>query len=103
MCCRAEEEVLADAFEALVGAVYLDSGIEAASRFLIGLAEVSVVCTLLQSFCTEHCQSAFSSLQPVNCGHGMACVPIPCESKSSAQNTNKVAGLHVVNASGALL
>ena len=38
--CRADEEILADAFEALVGAVYLDSGLEAASKFLIGLAEV---------------------------------------------------------------
>ena len=38
--CRADEEILADAFEALVGAIYLDSGHEAASKFLIGLAEV---------------------------------------------------------------
>lgn len=49
VCCRADEEILADAFEALVGAVYLDSGLEAASKFLIGLAEVSALCTLLQT------------------------------------------------------
>lgn len=64
VCRRADEEVLADAFEALVGAVYLDSGIEAASRFLIGLAEVSVVCTLLPCLCTEHCQSEPAACQP---------------------------------------
>ena len=40
VCCRADEETLADAFEALAGAVYLDSGLEAASKFLIELAAV---------------------------------------------------------------
>lgn len=78
--CRADEEVLADAFEALVGAVYLDSGIEAASRFLIGLAEVSAVCTLLQLSCTEHCQSAFT--KPAACQpQTWHCVYAHCMSK----------------------
>ena len=70
MCCRADEEVLADAFEALVGAVYLDSGIEAASRFLIKLAEVSVICCYLSGPST-----ASLSLQPVNRRHDIACMP----------------------------
>ena len=42
MDCRCDEEILADAFEALVGAIYLDSGIQAASKFVIALAEVRV-------------------------------------------------------------
>jgi len=35
-----DEDVIADAFEALVGAIYLDRGLQAASTFVITLAEV---------------------------------------------------------------
>lgn len=35
-----DEDVIADAFEALVGAIYLDRGLQAASNFVITLAEV---------------------------------------------------------------
>lgn len=35
---RCDEDLLADAFEALVGAIYLDSGLQAASKFVIALA-----------------------------------------------------------------
>lgn len=38
--CRVDEDVIADAFEALVGAIYLDKGLKAASDFIIKLAEV---------------------------------------------------------------
>ena len=42
MCviCRVEDDTIADAFEALVGALYLDRGLQAATKFLIDLAEV---------------------------------------------------------------
>ncbi len=40
LCCRVDEDVVADAFEALVGAVYLDRGLQAASDFVVKLAEV---------------------------------------------------------------
>ena len=69
VCCRADEETLADAFEALVGAVYLDSGFEAASNFLIGLAEVRNLLPVVADWmhaapmpglCTEYCQSVVS-------------------------------------------
>lgn len=36
---RVDEDVIADAFEALVGAIYLDRGLQAASTFVITLAE----------------------------------------------------------------
>ena len=40
LLCRVDEDVIADAFEALVGAIYLDRGLQAASTFVITLAEV---------------------------------------------------------------
>ena len=53
-CCRADDETLADAFEALVGAIYLDSGLEAASKFIIALAEVSVsLCMCILAACSS--------------------------------------------------
>lgn len=36
---RVDEDIIADAFEALVGAIYLDRGLQAASTFVITLAE----------------------------------------------------------------
>ena len=47
MFSRINEEVLADAFEALVGAIYLDRGLQAASKFIIALAEVQSACRLV--------------------------------------------------------
>lgn len=38
--CRVSPEVQADAFEALVGAIYLDRGLQMATRFLTRIAEV---------------------------------------------------------------
>ena len=38
--CRVYDDVLADTFEALVGALYLDSGMQAASDFVLRVAEV---------------------------------------------------------------
>ena len=40
MVFRINEEVVADAFEALVGAIYLDKGLQAARKFIIELAQV---------------------------------------------------------------
>ena len=45
MLCRVDEDVIADAFEALVGAIYLDRGFQAASNFVITLAEVCIQCS----------------------------------------------------------
>lgn len=38
--CRIMPDVIADAFEALVGAIYLDKGFKVATEFLIRVAEV---------------------------------------------------------------
>ena len=42
-----DEDVIADAFEALVGAIYLDRGLQASSTFVITLAEVHNQSSLL--------------------------------------------------------
>lgn len=87
VCCRADEETLADAFEALVGAIYLDSGLEAASKFIIGLAEVRnflpvvadfMHANLMRGLCTEYCQFEICSLPPVGHKHVIANLPIAC-------------------------
>ena len=38
--CRVGHEVVADAFEALVGAVYIENGLQVASKFVLSIAEV---------------------------------------------------------------
>ena len=38
--CRVGDDVVADAFEALVGAIYFEKGLQVASKFVLSIAEV---------------------------------------------------------------
>lgn len=63
---RGRESILADLFEAIMGAIYLDSGFEAASRFFFGhfTAQVEEIVktplrnwkAFLQDYCQKHYQ-----------------------------------------------
>lgn len=74
MFSRINEEVLADAFEALVGAIYLDRGLQAASKFIIALAEVQHACIFALCHHLRQTQKSDICFCQVNCSVHGQCV-----------------------------